>query len=58
MLPDGYRLVFNLNIIEGYSHEEIGVLLGIQASTSRTQLVKARRMLQSFILKQFNTVIV
>ena len=58
MLPEGYRLVFNLNIIEGYSHEEIGSLLGIQASTSRTQLVKARRMLQSFILKQFNTVIV
>ncbi|HPH84778.1 MAG TPA: sigma-70 family RNA polymerase sigma factor [Ferruginibacter sp.] len=58
LLPEGYRLVFNLNIIEGYSHEEIGSLLGIQASTSRTQLVKARRMLQSFILKQFNTVIV
>lgn len=58
MLPEGYRLVFNLNIIEGYSHEEIGNILGIQASTSRTQLVKARRMLQSFILKQFNAVIV
>jgi len=57
-LPEGYRLVFNLNIIEGYSHEEIGILLGIQASTSRTQLVKARRMLQSLILKQFNMVIV
>jgi RNA polymerase sigma factor (sigma-70 family) len=56
-LPEGYKLVFNLNIVEGYSHEEIGSLLGIQASTSRTQLVKARRMLQSFILKQFNVVI-
>jgi RNA polymerase sigma factor (sigma-70 family) len=48
-LPDGYRLVFNLNVIEGYSHEEIADLLGIQASTSRSQLVKARKMLQQQI---------
>jgi RNA polymerase sigma factor (sigma-70 family) len=58
LLPDGYRFVFNLNVIEGYSHDEIGLMLGIQASTSRTQLVKARRMLQSIILKQFNAIIV
>ncbi len=45
-LPDGYRLVFNLYAIEGYSHEEIAAMLGISASTSRSQLVKARRMLQ------------
>jgi len=50
-LPDGYRIVFNLNIIEGYSHEEIADMLGIQASTSRSQLVKARKMLQSQILQ-------
>ncbi len=50
-LPDGYRTVFNLNVIEGYSHDEIGVLLGIEASTSRSQLVKARRMLQSQIIQ-------
>ena len=56
-LPEGYRFVFNLNVVEGYSHEEIGELLGIQASTSRTQLVKARRILQSLILKQFNVVV-
>ncbi len=49
-LPDGYRTVFNLNVIEGYSHEEIAVLLGIQASTSRSQLVKARKMLQNQII--------
>jgi RNA polymerase sigma factor (sigma-70 family) len=55
-LPDGYRLVFNLNIIEGYSHDEIADMLGIQATTSRTQLLKARKMLQSLILKQYNTV--
>lgn len=52
-LPDGYRLVFNLNIIEGYSHEEIAAMLGIQATTSRTQLLKARKLLQSLIVKQY-----
>jgi len=44
-LPDGYRLVFNLVAIEGYSHAEAGDLLGIQESTSRSQLTKARRWL-------------
>jgi RNA polymerase sigma factor (sigma-70 family) len=56
LLPQGYRFVFNLYVVEGYSHEEIGSLLGIEASTSRTQLTKARRLLQSLIVKQFNTV--
>ena len=56
-MPQGYRLVFSLNVVEGYSHEEIGAMLGIEASTSRTQLTKARRLLQSLIVKQFNTVI-
>ncbi len=45
-LPEGYRMVFNLNVIEGFSHEEISAMLNIQASTSRSQLVKARKMLQ------------
>jgi len=45
-LPDGYRVVFNLYAIEGYSHAEIADLLNIQESTSRSQLVKARKMLQ------------
>jgi RNA polymerase sigma factor (sigma-70 family) len=56
-LPQGYRLVFNLNVVEGYSHDEIGAMLGIEASTSRTQLTKARRLLQLLIVKQFNIVI-
>ncbi len=55
-LPDGYRTVFNLHVIEGYSHEEIAVMLNIQSSTSRTQLLKARKMLQGLILKCFNLV--
>jgi RNA polymerase sigma-70 factor (ECF subfamily) len=45
-LPDGYRLIFNLYVIEGYSHDEIADILGIQAGTSRSQLVKARGLLQ------------
>ncbi len=57
-LPTGYRTVFNLNIIEGYSHEEIAELLNIQAATSRTQLLKARKLLQALICKRYNYVIV
>ena len=49
-LPDGYRVVFNLYAIEGYSHKEISEMLDIEESTSRSQLVKARRMLQEKIL--------
>lgn len=44
-LPDGYRVVFNLVAIEGYSHAEVADMLGIQESTSRSQLTKARRWL-------------
>jgi RNA polymerase sigma factor (sigma-70 family) len=50
-LPDGYRIIFNLNVIEGYSHDEIANLLGIQAGTSRSQLVKARNLLQKRIVQ-------
>ena len=50
-LPDGYRMIFNLYVIEGYQHDEIATLLGIQAGTSRSQLVKARTMLQKQILQ-------
>ncbi len=48
-LPDGYRLVFNLYVIEGYSHEEIAGQLRIQPGTSRSQLAKARMMLQHML---------
>ncbi|KGE87821.1 MAG: RNA polymerase sigma factor [Phaeodactylibacter xiamenensis] len=50
-LPEGYLVVFNLYAIEGYSHKEISDMLGIQESTSRSQLVKARKMLQGMIVK-------
>ena len=45
-LPDGYRMVFNLFAIEGFSHKEISEMLNIEESTSRSQLMKARRILQ------------
>ncbi|HUS01060.1 MAG TPA: RNA polymerase sigma factor [Chitinophagaceae bacterium] len=51
-LPDGYRLIFNLYVIEGYQHEEIAQMLKIQPGTSRSQLVKARNMLKERILKK------
>jgi RNA polymerase sigma factor (sigma-70 family) len=44
-LPEGYKLVFNLVAIEGYSHAEVADLLNIEESTSRSQLTKARRQL-------------
>ena len=50
-LPDGYRLIFNLYVVEGYQHDEIAEMLGIQPGTSRSQLVKARNMLQKQILQ-------
>lgn len=45
-LPDGYRTVFNLYAIEGYSHHEIAELLGIEESTSKSQLSRARDLLR------------
>lgn len=46
-LPLGYKTVFNLYAIEGYSHDEIAGLLGIRASTSRSQYSRAREILQN-----------
>ncbi|MEZ4986160.1 MAG: RNA polymerase sigma factor [Saprospiraceae bacterium] len=53
-LPDGFREVFNLYVIEGYSHDEIADLLHIAPGTSRSQLTRARQKLQAMILKQEN----
>lgn len=57
-LPTGYRTVFNLHVIEGYSHDEIAAMLKIQPSTSRTQLLKARKILQGLISKCFNLIMI
>ena len=55
-LPDGYRMVFNLYAIESYNHREIGSLLGVSEDTSKTQLLKARKVLRKKIeaLLQYN----
>lgn len=45
-LPIGYRTVFNLNVLEGYTHKEIGEMLGISDNTSKSQLTRARAILQ------------
>jgi RNA polymerase sigma-70 factor, ECF subfamily len=50
-LPDGYRTVFNLYAVEGYTHREIGEMLGISEGTSKSQLNHARKLLQKRILQ-------
>jgi RNA polymerase sigma-70 factor (ECF subfamily) len=50
-LPDGFRMVFNMYAIEGYSHKEIGERLNITESTSRSQYTRARKLLQKKILE-------
>lgn len=49
VLPDGYRTVFNMYALDGFSHKDIAEKLGITDSTSRSQLVKARKMLQKLL---------
>ena len=46
-LPVGYRTVFNLYAIEGYNHKEIAETLGINENTSKSQLSRARKLLQA-----------
>ncbi len=50
-LPPGYQAIFNLHAIEGYSHVEIGMILGIKEGTSRSQYARARSLLISWINK-------
>lgn len=49
-LSPGYRTVFNLYVVEGYSHKEIGKLLSISEGTSKSQLARARQLLQKKVL--------
>jgi len=48
-LPEGYRVIFNLYAIEGYKHKEIAEMMNISIGTSKSQLSKARKMLQEKI---------
>lgn len=52
LLPIGYRTVLNLYAIEGYSHREIGTMLEIEESTSRSQYTRAKQMLEDILLKK------
>lgn len=56
-LPMGYKTVFNLFVIEGYNHKEIAEMLNIEEGTSRSQLVKARKLLQEKITELYKLAI-
>ncbi|HLP04749.1 MAG TPA: sigma-70 family RNA polymerase sigma factor [Paludibacter sp.] len=53
-LPTGYRTIFNMYAIEGYSHSEIAGILNISENTSRSQFMRARKLLQKSVLSLFN----
>lgn len=50
-LPDGYRIVFNLYVVEGFSHKEIAEQLNISVNTSKSQLSRAKKMLRTVLEK-------
>jgi RNA polymerase sigma-70 factor (ECF subfamily) len=52
LLPIGYRTVLNLYAVEGYSHREIGTMLDIEESTSRSQYTRAKAMLEDILIKK------
>jgi RNA polymerase sigma-70 factor (ECF subfamily) len=54
-LPPRYRMVFNLFAIEGYSHKEIGDMMGITVGTSKSNLSRARDILQRKVKQYFDT---
>jgi RNA polymerase sigma-70 factor (ECF subfamily) len=51
-LPEGYRMVFNLYVIEGYNHQEIAEMLNISENTSKSQLSRARLALQDRLVQR------
>jgi RNA polymerase sigma factor (sigma-70 family) len=53
-LPEGYRMVFNLYVFEGYSHKEIAEAMNFSENTSKTQLMKARRQLRKKYFEHTN----
>ncbi|HOP05156.1 MAG TPA: RNA polymerase sigma factor [Tenuifilaceae bacterium] len=54
-LPDNLRITFNLHEIEGYSHQEIANMLGIETSSSRANLTRAKSMLRNLYSKNVTT---
>ncbi len=55
-LPENHRVTFNLFEIEGYTHEEIGKILGITTASSRSNLARAKKSLRELYVKNFNPV--
>jgi RNA polymerase sigma-70 factor (ECF subfamily) len=53
-LSPGYRSVFNMYVIEGYSHKEIGEILGINEGTSKSQLARAKSVLRKMVENRLN----
>lgn len=51
-LPDGYRSVLSLYLLEGYDHQEIGEIMGITESTSKSQLNRAKNKLKELLLRK------
>ena len=51
MLPDGYRVILTLYLLEGYDHTEISQILGISVSTSKSQYSRAKEKLRNIVLK-------
>lgn len=49
-LPNGYRTVFNLYVLEGYKHREIAELMGISINTSKSQLILAKKRLRNLLV--------
>ncbi len=55
-LSPGYRQVFNMYVIEGYSHKDIGEILGISEGTSKSQLARAKGILKRMVEEKLNTI--
>jgi DNA-directed RNA polymerase specialized sigma24 family protein len=51
-LPDGYRTVLSLILLEGYDHEEVAQILGVRNVSSRTQFFRARQRLKEVLLEK------
>lgn len=53
-LPDGYRLIVSMYLIEGYDHEEIAEVLNISSSTSRSQFLRAKKKLKEILKSKYD----
>jgi len=52
LLPEGYRIVFSLYLLEGYDHAEISLILGISEATSKSQYCRAKQKIKEIIISQ------